>query len=391
MGKAISVITSYPKKGEVHSAETVGVASYTKTLLDGIKREFPKFQIKVIAEDLGGERSYSEGGIDVVRVWRRGSVSSLLRIISEVGKSPRSVVVVSYEAHMVGGAFANLIFMKILTLLRISRKRIIFIAHQVPGEMRFVKGIKRAMYAVMGKVLFVWMRMIAEVVVFEQGLADRVGGNVIAHLIPKVKSASRKVARKKLGWSDGERVSLYFGYVAPYKGVLWLVENWPEDAGRLVIAGGINPNHASNPEIVEYIRKVREVARQRGIDVVGFVAEEDIASYYSACDLVVLPYMEFMGSSGPLSLALAYGKPVIMSEELSLYMQSEDFRSSAERAGLEKRDMFFGRSSEDFSRVVRSVERNREKYVKFSEIMRDLRSVEVVARKFMRVIEGERA
>jgi hypothetical protein len=39
---------------------------------------------------------------------------------------------------------------------------------------------------------------------------------------------------------------------------------------------------------------------------VGFVLDEDIATYFGASDVLVMPYKYMLAASGPMSLALAY-------------------------------------------------------------------------------------
>jgi glycosyltransferase involved in cell wall biosynthesis len=51
----------------------------------------------------------------------------------------------------------------------------------------------------------------------------------------------------------------------------------------------------------------------------GFIKDDDMQYYYSACDGVILPYRKnFLGQSGPLTFAAKYCKPVIASDVLEL-------------------------------------------------------------------------
>ena len=77
------VITSYPEKGVVHSAHTVGVASYSKNLLQSIKTQYPQLQIIVLAERLAAcqQCEYLDNGIIVRRCWRRNHPASLQKIL----------------------------------------------------------------------------------------------------------------------------------------------------------------------------------------------------------------------------------------------------------------------------------------------------------------------
>jgi len=60
------------------------------------------------------------------------------------------------------------------------------------------------------------------------------------------------------------------------------------------------------------------VAKRLGIsskvNFLGGVSDEAIEYLFHQADLVVLPYLFSVSASGPLSLAMAYGKPVIVSK-----------------------------------------------------------------------------
>ncbi|MEA2294987.1 MAG: hypothetical protein QOE86_2626, partial [Solirubrobacteraceae bacterium] len=49
----------------------------------------------------------------------------------------------------------------------------------------------------------------------------------------------------------------------------------------------------------------------------GFVPGDDVARWFAAADVALLPYPQPFASSGPLALALAHGTPVLLSEALA--------------------------------------------------------------------------
>jgi len=50
------------------------------------------------------------------------------------------------------------------------------------------------------------------------------------------------------------------------------------------------------------------------VSLLGRVSDEAIEHLFHQADLVVLPYLFSVSPSGPLSLAMAYGKPVVVSK-----------------------------------------------------------------------------
>jgi glycosyltransferase involved in cell wall biosynthesis len=112
----------------------------------------------------------------------------------------------------------------------------------------------------------------------------------------------------ELNGSDGP-VVLFFGIVRPYKGVdvlLDAVQQLHGTGAELWIVG--RTLHVDVEELRERARrssiKVRFVSR--------FVDDREIPPVFERADLVVLPYRE-VEQSGVLYLALAFGKPIVMS------------------------------------------------------------------------------
>src|SRR5690606_21225094 len=65
------------------------------------------------------------------------------------------------------------------------------------------------------------------------------------------------------------------------------------------------------------------------------------ATYYGACDLVMFPYRVFLSSSGPLSLAFSLGCPILLSENLSGYLETRDMLKAREKNQLEQEELLF--------------------------------------------------
>ena len=102
-------------------------------------------------------------------------------------------------------------------------------------------------------------------------------------------------------------VVLFFGLLRPYKGIEVLLEAWRgvHDA-ELWIVG--RPRMPLDSLLYLAPARVRFVAR--------FVADAEIPAYFSRADVVVLPYSrtERFDFSGVLSTALAFGKPVVLTD-----------------------------------------------------------------------------
>lgn len=126
-------------------------------------------------------------------------------------------------------------------------------------------------------------------------------------------------ARERLGLLATDRVILFYGHIAPYKGLEFLVEAFEMAANedpslRLIIAGRPRPQ--------EYWKRVESkisAGRHAGrmIKRIEFVAEADTEIYFKAADVLALPYV-YIFQSGVLFLAYSFGLPVIATDVGSL-------------------------------------------------------------------------
>lgn len=130
--------------------------------------------------------------------------------------------------------------------------------------------------------------------------------------------ATRSSFRAKHGIGEASEVLLFFGTVAPYKGLDVLIEAFHElDAAldvTLLVAG-----RCTNPGLRSALREAitanRNSAKIHWLD--GYVPEEDVVPLFQAADLLVLPYRH-IDQSGVVFMALATGLPVLATDVGSL-------------------------------------------------------------------------
>lgn len=119
-------------------------------------------------------------------------------------------------------------------------------------------------------------------------------------------------ARQQLGLGPEDRVLLFFGYIRPYKGLELLIDAFTTAAARdphlkLVIAG-----KPQNEQLAEqYAQQIQATSvAGRILFHDRFIPFEEVALYFTAADLVVLPY-KAIDHSGIMHLAYSFGKPII--------------------------------------------------------------------------------
>jgi len=133
-------------------------------------------------------------------------------------------------------------------------------------------------------------------------------------------SLSRGEARRHLGLDNVDKAMLFFGNIAPYKGLEYLVDAFTEvakeDANyRLIIVG--RPKGDEN-----YWRGIERTVWSSGVNdrvirKIEYVPDHETELYFKAADVLILPYTHVF-QSGVLFLSYSFGLPVIASDAGSL-------------------------------------------------------------------------
>lgn len=122
---------------------------------------------------------------------------------------------------------------------------------------------------------------------------------------------STEALRKQFGFSQNNKVLLFFGYVRKYKGLDLLIDAFPIiknsiPNAKLLIVG----EFYDSPDF--YLNKIKQLQIEKDTVVVNqFVPNEEVGKYYKACDLVILPYRSAT-QSGILNVAYGFSKPVLV-------------------------------------------------------------------------------
>ncbi|MBI3586611.1 MAG: glycosyltransferase [Ignavibacteriales bacterium] len=118
-------------------------------------------------------------------------------------------------------------------------------------------------------------------------------------------------ARAKLGLTD-ERVMLFFGYVRRYKGLHILLDAMPKILEKLKVKLLVVGEFYGDEE--KYRAQIAEYKLQNNVLVHSdYVPNDKVGLYFSACDVVVLPYISAT-QSGIVQIAYQFNKPVIATD-----------------------------------------------------------------------------
>jgi glycosyltransferase involved in cell wall biosynthesis len=137
----------------------------------------------------------------------------------------------------------------------------------------------------------------------------------------------KTLAKEELGTSE-EFVILYFGLIRHYKGVPCLVKAFDllpssiASRSRLLVVGEVWEEGELLQELINSSSYKSQISL-----VPHYVPDSMIPKYFSAADVVALPYLRASGS-GVAHIAMAYGKPLIVSDVAALRESMADYQGA---------------------------------------------------------------
>lgn len=124
---------------------------------------------------------------------------------------------------------------------------------------------------------------------------------------------SREAAKRHFGFTENDNVLLFFGYVRKYKGLDVLLRAMPQivresPQTKLLIAG----EFYDDPK--PYHDLIRDLDLEPCVKMINrFIPNEEVAQFYAACDVVMLPYRSAT-QSGILGIAYGFERPVVITD-----------------------------------------------------------------------------
>lgn len=135
-----------------------------------------------------------------------------------------------------------------------------------------------------------------------------------------VTALSKNEARLRLGLRPHERVALFFGNIAPYKGLEHLITAFLSLANkaqcdRLIIAGRPKGDE-------EYWSRLEKIITASGLEDyflrrIEYIPDDETEVFFKASDVLILPYTRIF-QSGVLFLGYSFGLPVVATDVGSL-------------------------------------------------------------------------
>jgi len=216
-------------------------------------------------------------------------------------------------AHFQTVNFTELLMILVFKLIGI---RVVFTIHNVTprhGKLRsYHRLLFRFMYGLCDRLIIHSQKGRDEVISLFSVDPKKI--SVIPHgdykfFLPE-ESVPIQQAKSGLGIPYAAKTILFFGAIRPNKGLEVLLRAFPivkaaiPDA-RLIIAG----------EPCEDYNRYRRIIEEKGfsksvLEILTYIPNSEVSRYFSASDVVVLPYHEIT-QSGVLQIAYAFSKPVV--------------------------------------------------------------------------------
>lgn len=404
------LISPYPKKGELYSTGTSGVASYSKNIATHLSR-----RVIILADYEKSPSIYEEKNVLVVRCYKKSGFRmwfQLLKTISSIKYAKK--VLIQFDLalyHETALAF----ILPFLAILRFRGFKAFVNLHSIVRNVFRLGGHLGLKTNLVGSfkgtamnlilAIFYWSVgfLSTKVIVAEQTLKNKLSLYVPLHKITAIahgvdehlSPVSKQIARRKLGLRPREFVVMFFGFVNWYKGADFFVDTYRKTKKLLtkkvsfIIAGGKSATLNKKKYYQNYYKRITYfIDKSKTMRMTGFVPQNKISLYFSAADLVVLPYRHYMAASGVTSLVFSYQVPFIISDELREMFTSEDIKDALNESDLKLKDVSFALNKEACLTITRKVLRNgiKNKMRKLCFLLKEKRSWKNTAPKFDREI-----
>jgi glycosyltransferase involved in cell wall biosynthesis len=309
--KIVIVSTAYPWRG--------GIAHYNALLASHLskrhaveiitfKRQYPKLFFPGRTQEESGARSQCNECGSAPQLVDSINPFNWIRVAREIRQRQPDLLIFKYWLPFFGPCFG--------TIARLAKHgadtKVLFICDNIipherrPGDVAFTKyALNQADYFIVQSDAV--ERELREH--FPEAKYRNVPHPVYEIFGPPLEKTE---AKKILGIST-TNVILYFGYVRPYKGLMVLLEavqhlqEWQSEMGEvlLLVAGEF---YDDGPK---YRQHVHELSLESCVRFVAdYVPNQEVARYFCAADVVVLPYLSAT-QSGIAQIAYNFDKPVI--------------------------------------------------------------------------------
>jgi glycosyltransferase involved in cell wall biosynthesis len=318
-----------------------GEAPYAARLIKSLVGT-SKVRVIAIAGEAATPMESPDSKIETFSIWKGRSLLYPFRLLKQITKRRCHLAHVQFGPYgnLYGGLFGE-VMLFLLILLRMAGVKTSMTLHSTWMTWQVVERVKK--YRVLGRLSF----LAAPFFRFFMKLLNW-GTNTVQLSTAKEDSSLRRAFLKEYGFNpekvleiphpcttleertdkesaaksiglDGKMVILMFGFIRSGKGfeiamqaVAQMKEDFPDI--MLLIAG--RPQGFRGDE---YLEDLHSLAKELDVtDIVRFdtrfIPDEEVPIYFSASIILLIPYTESVGASGPIHNYAGYGVPIVASD-----------------------------------------------------------------------------
>lgn len=335
----IAIISPFPPEGG-SSVPYSALATYSQTWIKCLSAEIQQ-QIVVLAQK-EGLAEYVWQGVPVLPTWTRTHFQSFKSLRQHLRGHAYELVHLQYENFAYGGILSNLRVVALLRCLRRRSTKVVVTIHGVvplssldSNYMRLAKGRMprwllriglRWTYRQLTKScesIIVHESALKQVLINDYG-ADATKIKVVPHPLHELQpnkhpySWPEETAKEP---PDGARRILVFGYLSPYKGfeVLFDALESVDLAGQSIwvhIVGDVPLSYQGRSAYQAWLQSMQTRSQRISSRITWdqrFVSDAELADLFTRADLVVIPRVGTLSTSGPFTYAIQTQTPVLLS------------------------------------------------------------------------------
>ncbi len=302
--KIILVGTAYPFRGGIAHFNSL-LAQYLiknhEVEIITFTRQYPKLLFPGKTQnEIGGESP----AVPVNQLIDSINPINWLRVAKEIRKQKPDLLIFKYWLPFFGPCFGTIAkYAK-----RNSQTKVLFICDNVipherrPGDITFTKyAFKQSDYFIVQS-----KSVETDLLSIFPNAKYKLAPHPVYEIFGSV--VDKNEARKILN-INSEKVILFFGYVRQYKGLMVLLDTVSKisDLTLLVVGEFYDDEN-------KYLNRVKELQIENYVRFVSdYVPNDKVNTYFSAADVVVLPYLSAT-QSGITQIAYNFNKPVIATD-----------------------------------------------------------------------------
>lgn len=371
------VISDWPektKKGE----KNYGIAWYTKELYQSLAHDYNMRFVVLGEKGQSNKPQLAAGGrILVLRVFDQRHPTLFPRILHWLSIFNKVKYVDIHSEFCTNGGIKNfMLLFPFMLLIKLASKHITYYSHNVITSFDSIAphlGYKKNSLLVkilnIGVIAFYKTLgiLLDRFVVMDEAIYKRLSffvspNKIFLHpfWIEKKNTVSQKTARTKINVAKNDFILLYFGFITYYKGADWIIKTVKKLRQQnqftrinLILAGGEAYSLKDKAYYKKFYAQVLASAKdQKKICITGFVPENAIGIYFSASDLVVLPYRGLIGSSATLSQAITHKKPFVISRAMGEVLKNKDVEFAISKNNINESEISFSHNIKSFANTI---------------------------------------